>query len=39
MTTYATANDEFVDVNGITFAYRRLGLAEGIPLILVMHFR
>ncbi|KAM0261123.1 hypothetical protein ACHAQJ_002385 [Trichoderma viride] len=39
MSTYAAAKDEFVDVDGITFAYRRLGLTEGVPLILIMHFR
>jgi hypothetical protein len=39
LSTYATAKDEFVDVSGITFTYRRLGLTEGIPLILIMHFR
>lgn len=39
MLTYATAIDEFVDIDGIKFAYRRLGLAEGVPLILIMHYR
>ncbi|KAL7930147.1 Alpha/Beta hydrolase protein [Trichoderma chlorosporum] len=32
MATYATAKYEFVNVDGIRFAYRRLGLAEGVPL-------
>ncbi|KAL7793986.1 Alpha/Beta hydrolase protein [Trichoderma afarasin] len=39
MSTYATAKDEFVDIDGIKFAYRRLGLAEGVPLVLIMHYR
>ncbi|RFU80717.1 alpha beta-hydrolase [Trichoderma arundinaceum] len=39
MSTYATAEDKFVDVDGIKFAYRRLGLATGVPLLLIMHFR
>ncbi|KAL6695567.1 Alpha/Beta hydrolase protein [Trichoderma pleuroticola] len=39
MSTYATATDGFVNVDGINFAYRRLGLVEGVPLVLIMHYR
>lgn len=39
MTTYETARDQFVAVGDITFAYRQLGRAQGIPLVLLMHFR
>ncbi|PHH82551.1 hypothetical protein CDD83_3237 [Cordyceps sp. RAO-2017] len=39
MATYETAPDQFVDVGGIRFAYRRFGRPAGIPLVLFMHFR
>ncbi|KAL7953578.1 Alpha/Beta hydrolase protein [Trichoderma compactum] len=39
MSTYATAKDEFVNIDGTKFAYRRLGLVEGVPLVLIMHYR
>lgn len=39
MSTYATAKDEFINIDGIKFAYRRLGLVEGVPLVLIMHYR
>ncbi|KAL7941025.1 Alpha/Beta hydrolase protein [Trichoderma barbatum] len=31
--------DEFVDADGIKFAYRRLGSTDGVPLVLIMHCR
>lgn len=31
--------NRFVDVEGVLFAYRRLGPASGIPLVLFPHFR
>jgi hypothetical protein len=36
MTTYThqTAPTQFVEANGIRFAYRRFGKAGGVPLIL-----
>lgn len=39
MATYETAQDQFVTVTGIKFAYRRLGRDHGIPLVLLMHYR
>ena len=41
MTTYThqTAPTQFVEANGIRFAYRRFGKAGGVPLILNQHFR
>lgn len=39
MATYETAQDRYVNVGGIRFAYRRLGRAYGVPLVLLMHFR
>jgi hypothetical protein len=39
MATYEAAQDQFVTVGDITFAYRRLGRAQGIPVVLLMHFR
>lgn len=39
MATYQTAKDEFVTVDGVRFAFRRLGLPSGTPLVLLMHFR
>ncbi|KAM4065217.1 alpha/beta hydrolase fold domain-containing protein [Hirsutella rhossiliensis] len=38
-TTYEDAPDHFIQVNDIRFAYRRLGQPDGIPLVLLMHFR
>ncbi|KAL2210229.1 alpha/beta-hydrolase [Sarocladium strictum] len=39
MSTYETAKTQYVTVGEIQFAYRRLGQATGIPLVLFMHFR
>ncbi|KFA47854.1 hypothetical protein S40293_06441 [Stachybotrys chartarum IBT 40293] len=39
MATYQTAKDEFVTVDGVRFAFRRLGLSNGTPLVLPTHFR
>jgi pimeloyl-ACP methyl ester carboxylesterase len=33
-----TAPNEFIEASGTKFAYRRLGLHEGTPLILLQHF-
>ncbi|MRW91471.1 alpha/beta fold hydrolase [Duganella sp. FT80W] len=33
-----TARTEYVDVSGVRTAYRRLGRAEGTPLLLLQHF-
>ena len=38
MTRLETASTEFVESGGITFAYRRLGTPNGIPLVLLQHF-
>lgn len=39
MATQRTAVTQYVTTNGIKFAYRRLGLSEGIPLVMLIHFR
>ena len=36
--THQTAPTQFVEANGIRFAYRRFGKAGGVPLVLNMHF-
>lgn len=36
--THANAPTQFVEANGIRFAYRRLGQVDGIPLIFLQHF-
>ena len=33
------APTQYVDVQGTRFAYRRLGLESGVPLVLLQHFR
>src|ERR1700682_2739801 len=40
MTTYThqTAPTQFVEANGIRFAYRRFGESGGVPLVFNMHF-
>jgi pimeloyl-ACP methyl ester carboxylesterase len=40
MTTYThqTAPTQFVEANGIRFAYRRFGKSGGVPLVFNMHF-
>jgi pimeloyl-ACP methyl ester carboxylesterase len=37
--THQTAPTQFVDTNGIRFAYRRFGKTSGVPLIFNQHFR
>ena len=39
MSTYETAENQFITVEGVTFAHRRLGKSHGIPLVLIMGFR
>jgi pimeloyl-ACP methyl ester carboxylesterase len=39
MAYYGTAQDEFVTIDGVQFAYRRFGATHGVPLLLLMHFR
>jgi pimeloyl-ACP methyl ester carboxylesterase len=39
MHTHTTAPTQFVDANGIRFAYRRFGKNTGVPLIFMQHFR
>src|SRR6202023_348890 len=36
--THHTAPTQFVEANGIRFAYRRFGKASGIPLVFNQHF-
>ena len=36
--THQTVPTEFVEANGIRFAYRRFGKAGGVPLVMNMHF-
>ena len=36
--THQTAPTQFVDANGIRFAYRRFGKTSGVPLVFNMHF-
>jgi pimeloyl-ACP methyl ester carboxylesterase len=37
--THQTAPTQFVEANGIRFAYRRFGETSGVPLIFNQHFR
>jgi pimeloyl-ACP methyl ester carboxylesterase len=39
MSTQQTALTQYVDVDGIKFAYRRFGNPAEVPLVLLMHFR
>lgn len=40
MATQQTAKTQYVESpNGVTFAYRQIGNASGIPLVLLTHFR
>jgi pimeloyl-ACP methyl ester carboxylesterase len=41
MTTYThdTAPTQFVEANGIRFAYRRFGKTGGVPIVLNVHYR
>jgi pimeloyl-ACP methyl ester carboxylesterase len=36
--THQTAPMQFVEANGIRFAYRRLGSVDGVPLVFNQHF-
>src|SRR5216683_89388 len=36
--THQSAPTQFVEANGIRFAYRRFGKAGGVPLVFNMHF-
>ena len=36
--THQTAPTQFVEANGIRFAYRRFGRSGGVPLVFNMHF-
>ena len=36
--THQTAPTQYVEANGIRFAYRRFGRAGGVPLVFNMHF-
>jgi pimeloyl-ACP methyl ester carboxylesterase len=38
MSTHQTAPTQFVEANGIRFAYRRFGKPSGAPLVFNMHF-
>ncbi len=37
--THVTAPTQFVEANGIRFAYRRFGEEGGVPLLFLQHFR
>jgi len=34
-----TASTQFIEANGIRFAYRRFGIETGVPLLFMQHFR
>jgi len=36
--THVTAPTQFVEANGIRFAYRRFGKDAGVPLLFMQHF-
>jgi hypothetical protein len=36
---HVTAPTQFVEANGVRFAYRRFGLEGGTPLLFMQHFR
>ena len=36
--THQTAPTQFVEANGIRFAYRRFGKASGVPLVFNQHY-
>jgi pimeloyl-ACP methyl ester carboxylesterase len=38
VTTHNTAPNQFVEVEGVRYAYRRFGKLEGVPLLLFQHF-
>jgi hypothetical protein len=35
--THQTARTQFVEANGIRFAYRRFGKARGVPIVFNQH--
>jgi hypothetical protein len=35
--THQTAPTQFVEANGVRFAYRRFGKKEGVPLVFIPH--
>lgn len=37
--THLTAPTQFVNANGVSFAYRRFGAGTGTPLVFLQHFR
>src|SRR3954464_14623829 len=37
--THQTAPTEFVEADGVTYAYRRFGRPSAVPLVLLQHFR
>lgn len=39
MATYETAENQFLNIQGVKHAYRRFGQAQGVPLFLHTHFR
>lgn len=39
MRTHDTAPTQFIEANGVRFAYRRFGQAHGTPIVLNTHFR
>lgn len=39
MSTHETAITQYIEANGTKLAYRRLGARDGIPLVMMMHFR
>jgi hypothetical protein len=39
VSTYETAEKQFVTVGGVKYAYRLFGKQEGIPLFMHIHFR
>lgn len=38
MHTHQTAPTQYIEANGIRFAYRRFGKQQGVPVVLNMHF-
>jgi pimeloyl-ACP methyl ester carboxylesterase len=36
--THQTAPTQFIEADGVRFAYRRFGKKEGVPLVFLMHF-
>ena len=37
--THETAPTEFVETDGVRFAYRRFGRSDGVPLVMIIHYR